>query len=239
VNALQRLISHPIAHRGLHDGNQNVPENSIAAFQLAARAGYGIELDVQLSADNVAMVFHDADLSRLCARPERIGDLSSDVLRRVRLCDTAQTIPTLNAVLSSVGLSAPIVVEMKDNGSRNETLANAVVRELIASTGDHCAMSFSYDLVTHFIAASAHVPCGLTAQGKTDEALEAHERMLAGKAGDQIRFISYNVHDLPNRFVESLRRADRPAITWTVKDDATRRHSELYADQITFEGFLP
>ena len=45
------------AHRGLHGGG--VPENSLAAFELACKKGFGIELDVQLSRDGKVMVFHD------------------------------------------------------------------------------------------------------------------------------------------------------------------------------------
>ena len=51
------------AHRGLWD--ENAPENSLAAFEKAAEAGFGIELDVQLSADGEVMVFHDENLARM------------------------------------------------------------------------------------------------------------------------------------------------------------------------------
>ena len=37
------------AHRGLHYNAGNAPENTVAAFARAVKAGYGIELDVQLS----------------------------------------------------------------------------------------------------------------------------------------------------------------------------------------------
>ena len=59
--AWQRLFAPAIAHRGLWTPD-GPPENSLAAFQGACAAGYGIELDVQLSADGEAMVFHDEDL---------------------------------------------------------------------------------------------------------------------------------------------------------------------------------
>ena len=66
------LFAPPVAHRGLWrpDG---APENSLAAFQAAAAAGYGIELDVQLSADGEAMVFHDGKLevAAIGSRPAR------------------------------------------------------------------------------------------------------------------------------------------------------------------------
>ena len=47
------------AHRGLYDNDSKVPENSMTAFCKAVEAGYGIELDVQLSKDNIPVVFHD------------------------------------------------------------------------------------------------------------------------------------------------------------------------------------
>ncbi|MBT5195157.1 MAG: glycerophosphodiester phosphodiesterase, partial [Rhodospirillaceae bacterium] len=53
------LCQRPFAHRGLHDRNAGVPENSLAAFTAAVDGGYAIELDVQTSRDNVVMVFHD------------------------------------------------------------------------------------------------------------------------------------------------------------------------------------
>ncbi|MEQ3631032.1 MAG: glycerophosphodiester phosphodiesterase family protein, partial [Sulfitobacter sp.] len=59
----------PLAHRALHDLSAGRPENSRAAVRAAVDAGVGIEIDVQLSADNKAMVFHDYALERLT--PER------------------------------------------------------------------------------------------------------------------------------------------------------------------------
>ena len=41
-----------IAHRGLFDNKKGIPENSIPAFRWAVENGYGIELDVQLTADH-------------------------------------------------------------------------------------------------------------------------------------------------------------------------------------------
>ena len=60
------------AHRGLHSRDKSVPENSIAAFRLAAREGYGVELDVHLSQDGQVVVFHDDTLERVCGVPGRV-----------------------------------------------------------------------------------------------------------------------------------------------------------------------
>ena len=52
------------AHRGLYDNISDAPENSLAAFQKAVDAGYGIELDVQMTADGKVVVVHDFNLKR-------------------------------------------------------------------------------------------------------------------------------------------------------------------------------
>ncbi|NND17548.1 MAG: phosphodiesterase, partial [Silicimonas sp.] len=55
----ERLLTRPIAHRGLHDVTDGRPENSRAAVRAAIARDYSIEIDLQPSADGVAMVFHD------------------------------------------------------------------------------------------------------------------------------------------------------------------------------------
>ena len=54
------LLGRHYAHRGLFDNAAEAPENSVPAFRKAVEAGYGIELDVQLSKDNIPVVFHAA-----------------------------------------------------------------------------------------------------------------------------------------------------------------------------------
>ncbi|WP_269843278.1 glycerophosphodiester phosphodiesterase family protein, partial [Brevirhabdus pacifica] len=75
----------PLAHRGLHDRAQGRPENSLAAFRAAIEAGFGIELDVQPSADGRAMVFHDETLDRLTARKGPVAALPAEELGRIPL----------------------------------------------------------------------------------------------------------------------------------------------------------
>src|SRR3712207_2959527 len=54
------------AHRGgsVLQGVPTFPENTMPAFQHAAREGFVIELDAKLTQDNVAVVIHDATLDR-------------------------------------------------------------------------------------------------------------------------------------------------------------------------------
>ena len=99
------------AHRGLHD--DSAPENSLQAFENACRAGYGIELDVQLSRDGVVMVFHDYSLLRMTGCDKKLSELDATELTALSLKNTAETIPTFEQVLSLVDGRVPLLVELK------------------------------------------------------------------------------------------------------------------------------
>ena len=101
------------AHRGLHSMEAHAPENSLAAFRRAVHAGYGIELDVQLTKDDVPVVFHDFTLQRVCAAAGKIRDFTLEELKQFRLDGTKEAIPTLAEVLQLVDGQVPLLVEMK------------------------------------------------------------------------------------------------------------------------------
>ena len=63
---MSAFIDVNVAHRGYYDNEAGIPENSLSCFQAAIDKGFAIELDIQLSSDGVAFVFHDADLERMC-----------------------------------------------------------------------------------------------------------------------------------------------------------------------------
>ncbi len=87
---------HVLAHRGLAT---EAPENTLLAF--AAAVGIGIthiETDVHASADGVAMVAHDPDLSRVVGHATRVDELTSRELAELDLGD-GQHMPTLAEAL--------------------------------------------------------------------------------------------------------------------------------------------
>ena len=101
------------AHRGLHDNNSMAPENSMAAFEKAVEAGYGIELDVQLTKDGVPVVFHDFTLSRMCGVPGLVKDYTFKEIRKFRLLGSDEKIPSFKEFLKMVGGRVPLIVEYK------------------------------------------------------------------------------------------------------------------------------
>ncbi|MBO4901093.1 MAG: glycerophosphodiester phosphodiesterase [Lachnospiraceae bacterium] len=101
------------AHRGLHDKKKNIPENSMAAFRRAVDAGYGIELDVQLTKDRIPVVFHDFTLERMTGQPGKVYEYTLEELREFRLDGTDEQIPTFEEFLNMVDGRVPLIVEYK------------------------------------------------------------------------------------------------------------------------------
>lgn len=137
------------AHRGLHRIDKSVPENSIPAFEHAARIGYGIELDVHITADGELVVFHDDELKRVCGVEGRLEDMTLAELRELRLCGTDNAIPTLPEVLAAVAGRSPIIVELK-RGHANRELCRKVYEVMQTYAGHWCIESFDPRIVLWF-----------------------------------------------------------------------------------------
>lgn len=101
------------AHRGLFDNDSEAPENSLPAFKRAVDAGYGIELDVQLSKDGIPVVFHDATLKRMCGVDGNVWDYTLKELQQMKLANSSATIPTFAEVLKTVDGKVPLIIEYK------------------------------------------------------------------------------------------------------------------------------
>ncbi len=137
------------AHRGLHRIDKSVPENSIPAFEHAARIGYGIELDVHITADGELVVFHDDDTKRVCGVEGGVEERTLDELRALRLCGTDKAIPTLQEVLAAVAGRIPIIVELK-RGHANRELCRKVYEVMQTYPGAWCIESFDPRIVFWF-----------------------------------------------------------------------------------------
>lgn len=134
------------AHRGLFGQDQTLPENSLAAFEAAAAAGYGIELDVQLTRDGQAVVFHDGTLDRMTGSHGRLCERTYGELQQLRLKGTGHTIPLLSQALAAVNGRVPLIVEIKSEYRFSRRyigeLCAAVMAQLRAYGGDYCVESF-------------------------------------------------------------------------------------------------
>lgn len=137
------------AHRGLHTSDQSVPENSLIAFHKAVDAGYGIELDVTITADGEIAVFHDDTLVRACGVDRDIRDCTWAELQACRLFGTDQRIPLLGEALSLVNGRAPLIVELKST-KRYRALCERTAQLLDDYPGLCCIESFDPRIVRWF-----------------------------------------------------------------------------------------
>ncbi|MBO5269894.1 MAG: glycerophosphodiester phosphodiesterase [Clostridia bacterium] len=129
------------AHRGLHGAG--VPENSMRAFAAAVEAGYGIELDLQLSRDGKVMVFHDYNLDRMTGKNALLTDLDAEELRELRLKCTDEPIPYFQEVLDLVRGRVPLLIELKGESASDMRLCEKVANVLLTYEGPWCIESFN------------------------------------------------------------------------------------------------
>ncbi|MDY8109724.1 glycerophosphodiester phosphodiesterase family protein [Fulvimarina sp. 2208YS6-2-32] len=235
ANAPAWLTAKPFAHRGLHDGNDQVPENSLAAARLAIAGGYGIECDLQLSSDGVPFVFHDDELARLTGAGGDVRALDAAAIGALRLIG-GEPVPTLAEFLRLVGGRVPLLIELKGrSAAADATFAAAVARDLEGYEGAAALMSFAPHLVTACRNTFGKRPVGLTAEGQSDDELAEHRRLAAAS----LDFVSYDHRHLPNALTRSLRQDGIPVLSWTIRSAEEAHRALAYCDQITFEGFTP
>ena len=129
------------AHRGLYTLDQSIPENSHAAFEAAITQGYGIELDVQASADLDLFVFHDDTLARMCGVDGILEESSAEDVLKLRLMASDEPIPRFSDVLEQVKGQVPLLVEIKTTTRRYETVSK-VLESLKSYEGPVAICSF-------------------------------------------------------------------------------------------------
>jgi len=231
------------AHRGLHDGNVKVTENSMEAFRLAVEKGYGMELDVQLTKDGKLVVHHDGSLKRVCGVDQLIREVN---FADLPLLPDGSRIPLFTEVLNMVDGRAPIIVEVKHYGGAAR-VAKAAHEALKGYQGVYCVESFDPTAMYYFRKNAPHIVRGqLASGGKRDKvALNAASyialKYLLVNVLSRPHFVAYSVP--ADRVVSMwlMKRVFKPLLAcWTVRDQKTLNYAnkEGYLYPI-FELFTP
>ncbi len=237
MNPADWLTTRPLAHRGLHHPGNLCPENSMAALAAARRAGFGAEIDVQLSADGAVMVFHDRQLLRLTGVRGRLGDRRAKDLARLRLKGGRQAIPTLRRVLREFA-DMPLLIELKMAEDGRTDLAPAVSDLLAGHSGPVAVQSFDPALVGWFASHSPTIRRGLIAYQRRSFGHKTVEPRFRPDFLDRAQpdFLAWDVRSLP---VAPRLTGDLPVLTWTVRSPRDRRLADRHATNIIFEGWQP
>ena len=235
------FVDRNYAHRGLHKKDKTVPENSLAAFRRAVKAGYGVEMDVHITADDQLVVFHDDTLKRMIpGAPEgRIETFTLAELKEFRLLKTEEQIPTFEEALAVLAGRVPLILEIK-SGPRNARLCALTAGVLAQYNGPVCIESFDPFILRWFKKNAPQYLRGQLAQRPEDykESLPLAQARIVGNLFTNFaarpHFIAYRIGDKPFtvRLCEAM---GAMKAGWTSRE---WKHEKDY-DMVIFEHYKP
>lgn len=239
-----RLLGWNYAHRGYHDNKKGAPENSIPAFENAVIMGYGIELDVRTSSDGVMVVHHDATLKRSCSDKRKVSELTAKELAKQRLFGFDVGIPTLKKVLKVIDGQVPVIIEIKDESFKSDTVI--LLRDILKNYyGAYCIKSFNPIQMMHV---RRLMPEAVRGQLSTDfKADEGNCGVLKGfLLGNMLlnflsrpHFISFGYRFNNKLSFKICKKFCSFTSGWTAKTPAAFERTLKHFDIAIFEGFAP
>jgi glycerophosphoryl diester phosphodiesterase len=176
------------------------------------------------------MVFHDADLRRLCGTDERVDAYDSSWLAGQLLLGTDETVPTLGDVLHKWSAHLPLLIECKTLGNNAPDLAGAVASALRDCPRTAGIMSFDPSISRWLSAHHPDLPRGLVvdADWPTDFRSQVVDRARP-------QFLASDVRLLGDPWTASMR--DRmPVYSWTIRTPEQRAQAKVHADALIWEA---
>ena len=247
MNIPEILLNTPIAHRGLH--RAGVPENSLAAFEAAAKSGYPVETDVRFTKDKRLVVFHDDTVDRMTDGAGEVSAFPLAALRELRLEGTAERIPLFSECLETVAGRVPLLLEIKDMpGVSGREIAEALLKEIANFPAlSYAVQSFQPAYPTAFKKLRPDVACGMLGADKTYTKADFHGspiwRVKAAllpricmSTAKKLDFLSYFCENFPSG---KLAAYPKTKFAWTVRSAEEAARLKPYCDNIIFEGFCP
>ncbi len=231
-----------IAHRGLYDNDGPAPENSMAAYEKAAEAGYGIELDVRMTDDCQMVCFHDPSLKRATGAEGSIEDHSLGKLLNLRLFNSREPIPIFWEVLQNIHGRVPLIVEIKaEKNSDIDQLCREVAFCLDAYEGDYCIESFHPKVVRWFRKNHPQVVRGQLTERFVNEGVQSF--VLTWCLFNFLTkpdFIAYNKKDIHTKAFGFLRYVcGASMVGWTIHSAEEIEEMRECYDVFIFEHFTP
>ena len=237
---LDWLSEWEFAHRGLHDGAMRM-ENSASAAQAAIAAGMGIECDIQLSSDAVAIVFHDWELARLTGNSGSITQRLAAEICDLSLGSSGDSPMRLEQFLTLVKARVPLLIEIKSKpGLAPDACCRAVSNALDGYTGDCAVMSFDPLVSAWFAEHDPRRIRGLVCTDTLDDGWLSAWRKHGALDLAQSDFLACDIRDLPFAADDNLaaewRARGQPLLSWTVRSAELRDRALAQADALISEG---
>jgi len=240
---IDKFKSLKYAHRGLH--GDGVAENSLSAFRAAVEAGFGIELDVRLSADGELVVYHDDTLLRVSGIDARVDEKTAAELSEIHLSETADTVPTFKEVLELVDGRVPLLVEIKEDAGKYG-VTEKTVEMLRGYGGDFIVESFNPLALGRVKKLAPEIMRGILSQNFLSEkkyrtVTHFLLEILVLNVICRPDFIAFNCKHGKNAALRLARFIFRaPTLAWTVRSGEEEALAKKRAfDGIIFENYLP
>ncbi len=238
------FLGRDYAHRGLFDNASAAPENSLAAFAKAVEVGYGIEWDVQLSKDDVPVIFHDATLKRMCGVEGNVWDYTLEELKEFRLADSGEQIPTLEEALAVVEGKVPLIIEYKLDRVQTRVceLANALLEDY---KGIYCVESFHPLALIWYKKHRKDILRGqLSEEFWKEDKKYCHLQYYAlayliSNVATRPDFVAYNHRHYRNLSRRLHALLGGLPVCYTVKNQADYEEAKRHFRMIIFDSFIP
>lgn len=232
------------AHRGLFDNATDAPENSLLAFQKAIEAGYGIEFDVQLTKDDIPVVFHDASLKRMCGVDGKIWEYSLAELKQMKLAGSDETIPTFAEVLSTVDGKVPLIIEYKLDVPQTK-VCELCNEQLLAYKGAYCIECFHPLALLWYRKNRPDIVRGQLCMEYWREKPYSGNLLfillsyLITNVATRPDFIAYKHSDASNLSRRIDRKLGALSVAWTIKNQNELESARKHFDSFIFDSFIP
>ncbi len=232
-----------IAHRGLYKKDGTIPENSLLAFQLAINHGYAIECDLNITKDHEVVVFHDHHLKRLTGFDQKLSKVTYSELLNLKLLVSEEKIPRLVDLLSLVHGQVPLLIELKPLGDI-KTLCHAFIEQMLNYQGTWAVFSFHPGVVWWFKKNYPDVIRGqISSYFEDDTHMKKPMKFLMKRLFfnhlTKPDFISYYIHNLPNKYVDKQKKKGLTVISYAAQSQKDFDAIKSLYDNVVFEYFIP
>lgn len=212
------------AHRGYTAEGKG--ENTLEAFEQAIEKRLFIELDIQLTKDEIPIVFHDEDLVRLAKRKEKISQLELSKLRQIPLLND-ERIPTLKETLELVNGRTLLLIELKTHKTGlfiGHKLEEKVIELLKDYKGEYMVQAFNPSTVKYCKKRLKGIKVGRL----SSRCYGSHY------CGD---FINYKLKHLDKETVEQFQKRNIEVFGWSAMEDSTKEAMER-AELLGIDGII-
>ncbi len=248
---LLAVMARPVAHRGLHNAKEGIIENSMGAFEAAIDYNFSIECDLQLSKDNVPIVFHDATLDRVTGKKGRLSELSAKEITKIALKNSKNNdkIPTFKQMLEQIKGRVALAIELKPQATKelNLQLAKQSVAALKDYSGSIAFISFDPKILRACKKYGFKGPIGIVVYRFDDDEAKKYLspikrfilRHMLHYPLTRFDFVDADHEALDLLSVRFFRALGFPTACWTVKSQQEADEALKHCDQIAFENFIP